>query len=175
MSLLKLPVAGSTFKTELSTAAVPLTGSGTPTPDANNSLTLTTTAAHGLTVGMGVIVTGSSNSAYDNVVLQVLSVPSTTTLVVASSLGQVTGTWTLVPVIFPAAGTYCCVTGANATIMYSPDNKGYAQSAYNGTLSGGTLRTLIAASSQGYFWTDGFGVMIVCSGSAGTTYYSQVN
>ncbi|MBX6392464.1 MAG: hypothetical protein IRY96_03245 [Burkholderiales bacterium] len=174
MSILKLPVPGSTFNAQLSVSLVPSTVSGTPTPS-NGILTVTTTAAHGLSVGQAVTFTGSSNNAYNGVVFKVLSVPSSTTFTVASTLGQLTGTTiSAVPVYYPPPGFYYVVTGANAVWFFDPGNLSWPQSDPTQTLTGGAQTTIIAASAKGFVWTDGFGAGLLCNGSAGTTVLSQV-
>lgn len=194
MSVLKIPAAGFTFNTEVSTALIPVTGSGTPTPTANGILTYTTTGAHGLVAGQAVTFTGVTPTLYNNTTFVVISVPSTTTFTI-----QTTGTvqlsviGSMIPVFFPKAGFYYSLTGANALWQYNPDNTGYVdagdilsstnvatpptaaipaptpQSALSAT-----WRTALAVSSSGLIWTDGYGVRLLCSGNAGTTVYSQV-
>lgn len=193
MSIQKIPVAGLTYTTEQSTALVPVTGSGTPSPNSSNILTYTTTGAHGLVAGQAVTFTGATPSGYNTTTFVVLSVPSTTTFTIQTTLGQITVAGSVVPVFFLPAGMYNIVTGANAVVQYNPDNTGYVDAgriAASTNIStpptatipaptpqsatGATWRTLIAASSNGMFWTDGYGVRLICSGTAATTYYSLV-
>lgn len=206
MSIQKIPLQGFTFLPEVSSTLVPVTGTGTPTPSANNILTYTTSGAHGLAAGQNVTFTGATPAAYNTTTFVVLSVPTTTTFTIyvlpsgsSTALGQVTVAGSVVPIRIlgsgktSKAGMYFITTGANAVVQYNPDNTGYTDQGailsgaqlttpptdsvsptVPASVTGATWRTLIAASSQGMVWSDGYGVRILFSGSAGTTLWSEV-
>lgn len=176
MSLQKTPIAGFTFNAEVSTTAVPLTVSGTIAPDANNIATVTTSGAHGLSVGSYVTFAGAAVTGYNGTAFKVLAVPSSTTFKIASTLGTSAGTITANVLFYLPAGINFVTTGANAVVEYNPTNDGYPQGvdASQTTVTGATWRTVLAASGAQMVWSDGFGVRINCNGSAGTTRYSQV-
>ena len=193
MSIQKLPVAGLSFQTEISYALIQRTGSTTPTP-ANGLVTVTTTAAHGLAAGQAVTFSGANPTYYNTRTFVVLSVPSTTTFVIATaSTAAIVSFGTVIPIYIPGPGMWFCTTGANAAVYYNPDNTGYVEigdlqvsanltTAPTDTVpsptpisaSGATWRSLIAASSSGMFWSDGFCIQLQTTSSSGTTYLSRV-
>lgn len=198
MSIQKIPAAGFTFNPEVSTTLIPVAGSGTPTP-ANGVLTFTTTGAHGMVAGQGVTFTTTVSAVaptdyYTKTMFVVLSVPSTTTFTIATAnTGQVTTAGTAVPIFLTKAGMHFFVTGANAKVQYNPDNTGYVQvgdllSSTNTTVPptdtvsapvptsvyNATWRDVVAVSSAGMVYMDGFGMRIICSGGAGTTVWSNI-
>lgn len=109
-----LPGEGNRFQTRMSTAAVPvaLGASGAFANDGNGMCTLTFTAAHGLslTPGAGVMPnffatftgsSGESGGTLNSNVFKILKIPTTTTVVIYSTLtvATVTGA-SLIPVFF---------------------------------------------------------------------------
>jgi len=198
MSIQKIPVAGYCFSAaQTSTALVPVTGAGTPAPS-GGLLTYTTTGAHGLTAGMSVTFNGTTRPVtYAANTFVVLSVPSTTTFVIASNLAAITVAGSVIPIFIPRAGMHMITTGANALVQY--DAAQYAggggfvepgdilvgtnlttpptatvQAPTPQSPNAATWNQLIPVSSGGTFWTDGFAVQVLCSGSAGTTVWSKV-
>lgn len=143
MSIQKIPLAGFTFEAEFTTALLPVTGSGTPTPAGSGILTYTTTGAHGLVAGQAVTFTGAVPTTYNTTTFVVLSVPTTTTFTIytippnsTTSLGQVTTAGSAVPVFLlgagkaSKAGMFFMSLGANAVVQYNPDNTGYVDCSY---------------------------------------------
>ncbi len=175
MSVIKNAIPGASFNTEISTAAVPLTVSACSVPSGNIA-TITTSAAHGLTAGVSVVAfAGTTPSTYNDVNFLVLSTPTTTTFTIATSLGQQTALGTANIVFLPLNGGHFFTLGANANFQYNPDNTGTVQSdPGSNTVTGATWRTNIAASATGYGACDGYGMRVICNGSAGTSRWSKV-
>lgn len=173
MSINKLPYPGATFNTEQSTALVPISAASSAA--SGNIITVTATA-HGLSVGQVVTFTGATPTTYLVTAFTILSVPTADTFTIFSTLGAITfSTGTVVPLFYPASGTWFFSMGANALVEYNPTNDGYPNGPDdNPTRTGATWRTIIAASAADIVPCDGFGVRIKCSGTAATSRYSQV-
>ena len=172
MSILNIPVNGTTFQTEVSITNVNV--SVTTVTISGQTITVSATA-HGFSVGQYFTFSGVTGATgLNNQTWQVATVADadtlTATIATGSSVsGTPGGTIKLQRVFNPGPGSFFVTTGANCIVEYSPNN------AIVG-VPGQTWRTLIAASSQGYSYIDGVGTIRVRvnTGTAGTTYYSQV-
>lgn len=173
MSILGLPVNGTTFQSEQSTAAVN-SAAATSVTISGQTITVTLTS-HGLSVGNLFTFSGVTGATgLNSQTWVVATVPDantfTATIATGSSVsGTPAGTILIQRVFNPGPGTFFTTTAANALWEYSPTN------AINGT-PGQTWRTIVPVSSQGYVYSDGVGAVRVrvASGTAGTTYWSQV-
>jgi hypothetical protein len=115
MSLLRLPTPGLDLQGSLTTTQVPIAGGASGTfANSGNLCTITTTAAHGLTLtpSAGVMpnyyVTFSGVTAQTGVgslnsnIFRILSIPSTTTFTIYSTVTAATITAaTIIPVFYP--------------------------------------------------------------------------
>ncbi len=173
MALPKIPVSGTCFQTEQSSAQLPV--SITSVTITGGVATVTAAAAHGLVAGNTFTFSGSTGvTGLNGTTWTVQSVSSTTVFTFLTSLaGTVAGTIVLDPVLVPSNGIYNVTVGANAVVQYNPDNTGIPQNSSTGNVTGATWRTLVAASSSGSFTTDGYGIRILCNGTTGTTYWSE--
>lgn len=172
MTILGIPVNGTTFSAEASSTAVNV--SVTSIAISGQTITVTATT-HGFTVGQYVTFSGVTGATgLNNQTWQVATVPNansfTCLIATGSSVsGTPAGTIVAQRVFQPGPATFFVTTGANAIVEYSPNN------AIPG-VPGQTWRTAVANSSQGMVYIDGVGSIRirVNSASAGTTYWSQV-
>jgi hypothetical protein len=175
MSTIKIANPGSSFntentKTDTSSTVSTITVSG-------GIATITTTAAHGRAVADVVTFSGATGvTGWNSAALTVLAVPSATVFTVATSLAVPTGTVLVLPCFYPLPGDHFFTMGANAVFEYNPTNDGYP----NGTdptattTLATTWRTVLAASTAGEAYCDGFAMRVRCNATAGTTYWSRV-
>ena len=173
MSIQNIPVNGTTFLAEGSTAAVN-SAAATSVTIVGNVITVNLTT-HGLVVGdlftlSGVTgATGLNDQTWQ--VATVVNANSFTANIAAGSsvAGTPAGTILVQRVFQPGPGMAFVSTGANCIVEYSPTN------AIPG-VPGQTWRTLIAASSQGLAFFDAVGAVRVrvSTGTAGTTRWSLV-
>ena len=217
MSDLKIAVPGTTFQLEQTITQVPVAlGASGTFAVANNIATLTFTAAHGLTLtpaigtppnflGTFTGVTGQTGvGTLNGPIFRVLSIPSTTTIVIYTTVTAATVTAaSFIPVFIPtlqpavtsgfAGGPLMLGVltppllassdnvninlGANCIVQYNPDNTSVIQDPTVAlTLAvAPVFRTNLAASSAGQLWFDGAGgTAIFASGSAGTSRFSVI-
>lgn len=189
---------GTTLEIAISAVPIAMGAAGAVAATAAFICTATFNAAHGIiasTIGGQLYITMPSQTvpspffqftgvtgvtAWNGVTLQILSVPTTTTITfyaTISTTGAVFTAASLVPVYtLPFPGDYDFLLGPNAVIQYNPDNTGYPQTnAIATTVTGATFRQLAAVSTAGQLWFDGVGQKIVlCSGGAGTSRFSLV-
>lgn len=216
MSELKLVVPGTTFQTELSTSQIPIAvGAGTFAV-VNNLATITFAAAHGLTLtpAAGIMPnyfiqfngvtaqTGVGN--LNGPIFRILSIPSTTTIVIYTTVTAATVTAAnavpvFIPVLAPIVGSAFAggplmtgvtapgllgasaavnmALGPNCTVQYNPDNTSIIEDASTGnTLAvAPVFRTLVGVSLGAQVWMDAAGGMAVfASGGAGTSRFSVI-
>lgn len=177
MSVIKNPVAGSSFATEISTALVSSTVSTITV--AAGIATVTTTAPHGLTLTnvSGVTFSGATGvTGWNSAALPLLTVPSTTTFTVATTLAVPTGTVLVLPLLYPNPGDHFFFLGANAVLEYNPTNDGYLNSTDPATTTvlATTWRTLIPVSTANTAYCDGFAMRVRLNATAGTSVWSKV-
>jgi hypothetical protein len=192
MSDLKIAVPGLIFQTELSTTQVPIAIGGSGTFAVSNNLaTITFTSAHGLTMApaAGTLgnyfiqfngVTGQSGvGTLNGPIFRILAIPSTTTIVIYTTVTAATVTSAnAVPVFIPeftavagsafvggpTVGTPAVVTqgalqatgncnfllGANCTVQYNPDNTSIIEDSTSGpTLATAPVFRICSAVSTG--------------------------
>lgn len=171
MTILGIPVNGTTFAAEASSTAVNVSASAVAI--SGQTITVTSTA-HGFTVGQYVTFSGVTGATgLNNQTWQVATAATnsfTITIATGSSVSGTPGGTIVVQRVFqPGPGTFFVTTGANAIVEYSPNN------AIPG-VPGQTWRTAVANSTAGMVYLDGVGSVRVRvnSASAGTTYWSQV-
>lgn len=173
MSIIGIPVNGTTFQTEVSSTAVNVSASAVAI--SGQTITVTSTS-HGFSVGQFVTFSGVTGATgLNNQTWQVATVPNansfTILIATGSSVSGTPGGTIVVQRVFSIGpGSFFVTTGANCIAEYSPNNA-------IPNVPGQTWRTSIAASSQGFQYFDGVGSIRirVNSASAGTTYWSQVS
>ena len=177
MSTLQLLNPGSYFATEVSNALFKLSGASISISGGVATVTL---ASHLLSTGDQTTFSGVTGvTALNNDVWGPVTVTSSSVYTFPTALtGSPAGTIVQEKLYFFPAGSWFVVLGANGQVEYNPDNKYGAASAggvSGGAGSGGTWRTLIAASASGYFSTDGYSVRFRENGTTATSYFARVN
>jgi len=171
MSILKVPVNGTTFQTEVSVTAVNVSASAVAI--SGQTITVTSTS-HGFTVGQFVTFSGVTGATgLNNQTWQVATATSnsfTITIATGSSVSGTPGGTIVVQRVFNLGpATFFVTTGANTIVEYSPTNA-------IPDVPSQTWRTAIAASSQGMVFIDGVGaIRLRVNGASGTSQYSQLS
>jgi len=195
MSLLKLPVNGTMFASNVPVAGQTGTGALSPftvvAPSANEvsitrfllsgaAITLdgvnaTVTLANHLNtiVGQQVTFSGATGvTAINNQTWTIGAITSTGVYTFPCTLtGTVTGTIVQEPVFTLPWGLSIVRTGANAIVEYNSDNL-YLN--VNGSAAAPTWKTLQAVSVIGVVPSDGWSVRLRCSGTTATTFFSPI-
>lgn len=168
----KLGVPNSYFNTEIANAQAAASVTGIAI--VGNVATATQTA-HGYAVGQLVTfsgVTGTGVTGLNGAHWSITSVTANTYTFNTTLAGTVGGTIVAQPVTVFGSGDWTALLGANGVVEYNPDNTADALSGVG--IVGATWRQLIAASGSGVFHTDGNAYRFRASGTAATSYFSQV-
>ena len=174
MSTMKMPLPNDYFSPEVTFAL----GSATVT-----SITITGGIAtvahtsHGFSTGQlitwsgvtGAGVTCLNGAHFQITVTGVNSYTFPTTLV-----GTPGGTEVVQPIYIFSSGYWNVLVAANAIIEYNPDNTADAPLTSSLGVTGATWRTLVATSTSGDFFTDGWAVRARCVSTTANSFFSQV-
>lgn len=171
MTILGVPVNGTTFQTEVAVTAVDVSASAV---SISGQVITVTSTSHGFTVGQYVTFSGVTGATgLNNQTWQVATASTnsfTINIATGSSVSGTPGGTILVQRVFNLGpATFFVTTGANTLVEYSPNNA-------IPNVPGQTWRTAIAASSQGMVYLDGVGsIRLRVNGASGTSRYSQVS
>lgn len=169
MSLMKLGVPNDFFQTEITNTQAG--GVSVTSITIASGVATVTQTAHGYSTGQIVTFSGVTGvTGLNGAHWQITSTGANTYTFPTSLTGTPAGTILAQPLYLFGAGQWFVALGANGLVEYNPDNT--ADAAQGVGITGATWRTLVPASSSGWFTTDGYAVRWRATTTTANSYFS---